>query len=39
MTGSYPLAAQTAYQDLLEAHRARMAANVPGTPILKELPH
>lgn len=33
-----PLATHTAYQDLLEAHRARNIARIAGTPFLKELP-
>lgn len=33
-----PLAAQTAYQDLLERHRLRAVREIGGTPFLKELP-
>lgn len=39
LTTSFPLAVQTAYQDLLNAHRTRAVAEIPGTPFLKELPH
>jgi len=33
---SYPLAVQTAYQDLLEAHKMRVVSDLGGTPFLKE---
>lgn len=33
---SYPLSVQTAYQDLLEAHRLRAISDIPGAPILKD---
>lgn len=33
---SFPLAVQTAYQDLLEAHKMRAVSDLGGTPFLKE---
>ena len=39
MAASFPLAVQTAYQDLLEGHRTRAVADIPGAPFLKELAH
>lgn len=36
MAVSFPLAVQAAYQDLLEAHRLRRIADIPGAPYLKE---
>lgn len=38
MTTSFSLSAQTAYQDLLEGHKTRAVADIPGKPFLKELP-
>ncbi|MEE2690672.1 MAG: GSU2403 family nucleotidyltransferase fold protein [Pseudomonadota bacterium] len=38
MAGDFPLAVQTAYQDLLEAHRLRRVADIEGAPVLRELP-